>query len=211
MSEDVHNPSGSVSIPFHHSVAVMNLPVDGMQITIAATELQRREIARFLQLPSIEQLEASFNIRPGKAGHVHVHGKLKSSFYQTCVVTFDDFPTTIEAPVDLEFAPQVPAIEASSTKPAKQSRQKSRAETLDNLAAESPDIEWTGSHFADEIDPPDPIIDGQIDLGALTVEFLALSLDPFPRKPGAEFRFQDMDDAKPNPFAALAAFKPKSG
>ncbi len=33
-------------------------------------------------------------------------------------------------------------------------------------------------------DPPDPIIDGKIDLGALAAEFFALGLDPYPRKPG---------------------------
>ena len=38
--------------------------------------------------------------------------------------------------------------------------------------------------LADE-DEPDPIIDGKIDLGALTAEFFALGLDPYPRKPGA--------------------------
>ena len=40
--------------------------------------------------------------------------------------------------------------------------------------------------LADE-DDPDPVIDGKIDLGALTAEFFALGLDPYPRKPGAEF------------------------
>jgi hypothetical protein len=36
-------------------------------------------------------------------------------------------------------------------------------------------------------DPPDPIIHGQIDLGALAAEFLALNLDLYPRKPGVTF------------------------
>ncbi len=36
-------------------------------------------------------------------------------------------------------------------------------------------------------DLPDPITEGKIDLGALTLEFLALGLDPYPRKPGISF------------------------
>ena len=36
-------------------------------------------------------------------------------------------------------------------------------------------------------DAPDPIVDGKIDLGALAAEFLALGLDPYPRKPGVAF------------------------
>ena len=36
-------------------------------------------------------------------------------------------------------------------------------------------------------DPRDPIMNGQIDLGALAAEFLALNLDLYPRKPGVTF------------------------
>ncbi len=59
-------------------------------------------------------------------------------------------------------------------------------------------------------DAPDPIVDGRIDLGAITAEFLALGLDPYPKKPGASFSFEGEDD-KENPFAALAALKRDEG
>lgn len=52
------------------------------------------------------------------------------------------------------------------------------------------------------LDAPDPIIGGEIELGGLVVEFLALALDPYPRKPGAEFQFKD-ETAGEHPFAAL--------
>jgi uncharacterized metal-binding protein YceD (DUF177 family) len=58
---------------------------------------------------------------------------------------------------------------------------------------------------------PDPIIDGEIDLGALAAEFTALSLDPYPKKPGVVFNYQEDDEDKPpSPFAKLAAIKSKS-
>ena len=41
-----------------------------------------------------------------------------------------------------------------------------------------------------DYEPPDEIVNGQIDLGALTAEFLALGLDPYPRKPGVDFSFR---------------------
>ncbi|HEY1452267.1 MAG TPA: DUF177 domain-containing protein, partial [Roseiarcus sp.] len=50
----------------------------------------------------------------------------------------------------------------------------------------------------------DPVIDGKIDLGALTAEHFALGLDPYPRKPGAEFVAPDEQAAPDSPFAALA-------
>jgi uncharacterized metal-binding protein YceD (DUF177 family) len=54
-----------------------------------------------------------------------------------------------------------------------------------------------------EYEPPDEIVNGQIDLGALTAEFLALGLDPYPRKPGVDFDYRDPSDQKDSPFAAL--------
>jgi hypothetical protein len=54
-----------------------------------------------------------------------------------------------------------------------------------------------------EYEPPDEILNGQIDLGALTAEFLALGLDPYPRKPGVDFDYRDPSDEKDSPFAAL--------
>ena len=46
---------------------------------------------------------------------------------------------------------------------------------------------------AEAEEPPDAIVDGKIDLGALAAEFLALGLDPYPRKPGASFESSELD------------------
>jgi uncharacterized metal-binding protein YceD (DUF177 family) len=54
---------------------------------------------------------------------------------------------------------------------------------------------------------PDLIEDGQIDLGQYAVEQLALRLDPFPRKPGAEF-VQPPEPAEISPFAVLKQLRP---
>jgi Large ribosomal RNA subunit accumulation protein YceD len=58
-----------------------------------------------------------------------------------------------------------------------------------------------------EYEPPDEIVNGQIDLGALTAEFLALGLDPYPRKPGVNFSFDDGDAQPDSPFTALGRLK----
>ena len=57
--------------------------------------------------------------------------------------------------------------------------------------------------LADE-DDPDPVVDGKIDLGALAAEFFALGLDPYPRKPGAEFVAPVAQAPPDSPFTALA-------
>ncbi|HUH10085.1 MAG TPA: DUF177 domain-containing protein [Brevundimonas sp.] len=51
-------------------------------------------------------------------------------------------------------------------------------------------------------DTPDLIEEGQLDLGQYAVEQLALRLDPFPRKPGAEF-VQPEEPVEISPFAVL--------
>ncbi|MDA1320957.1 MAG: DUF177 domain-containing protein, partial [Proteobacteria bacterium] len=59
-----------------------------------------------------------------------------------------------------------------------------------------------------EEEDADLIEDGKIDLGQYAVEQLVLSLDPFPRKPGAQF-VQPEEPAEISPFAALKALKPQ--
>jgi uncharacterized metal-binding protein YceD (DUF177 family) len=58
-----------------------------------------------------------------------------------------------------------------------------------------------------EYEPPDEIVNGQIDLGALTAEFLALGLDPYPRKPGVDFEYESKDGKGDSPFSALSKLK----
>lgn len=54
---------------------------------------------------------------------------------------------------------------------------------------------------------PDLIEGGQIDLGQYAVEQLALQLDPFPRKPGAEF-VQPPEPEEISPFSVLRQLRP---
>jgi len=54
-------------------------------------------------------------------------------------------------------------------------------------------------------DAPDMVEDGKIDLGQYAVEQLVLALDPFPRKPGAEFVAPEPTEER-SPFAVLKGF-----
>ena len=87
--------------------------------------------------------------------------------------------------------------------------------TLDPFDAdveEEVDLDFTEAEAARaareqlDLDPPDAIVDGRIDLGALTAEFLALGLDPYPRKPGVVFA-QYAETPADSPFAALERLK----
>jgi len=74
-----------------------------------------------------------------------------------------------------------------------------------------PAEERSGRRTQVETVAPDPIVDGRIDLGALTVEFLALALDPYPRKPDAEFTPPPMVEPAESPFVVLAEIAKKKG
>ena len=56
-------------------------------------------------------------------------------------------------------------------------------------------------------DPPEPLVGGKVDLGAIATEFLILGLDPYPRKPGTVFACPSAGDDISHPFSALAALK----
>ena len=69
------------------------------------------------------------------------------------------------------------------------------------------DVRFLPGAPADSIeeDAPDPLVDGRIDLGAIASEFLTLSLDPYPRKPGVAFEPPSEADAPDSAFARLRA------
>jgi uncharacterized metal-binding protein YceD (DUF177 family) len=70
------------------------------------------------------------------------------------------------------------------------------------VRADAPEVEGE--------DPPEPIEDGQIEIGDVVVQNLALSLNPYPRVPDVEFQTFDDEAERPSgPFAALAQLRKK--
>jgi hypothetical protein len=58
-------------------------------------------------------------------------------------------------------------------------------------------------------DPPEPLVDGKLDLAPVIAEFLTLSVDPYPRRPGAVFSppGEDAAGTESSAFEALANLK----
>ena len=110
-------------------------------------------------------MEARFTLKPYRKAGVRVVGPVRTSITQTCVVTLEPFDSDLALDVDRTFEP-------ASSKPRK-------IRDLNDEGEIEIDLET--------LDPPDLVVDGVLDLGAVICEELALSLDPFPRKPGVEF------------------------
>ena len=172
-------------------------------VKIAATPDELTAVARADGLPSVASLSAEFKVnRQGK--DIRVAGEVRARVTQECVVTLEPFESDVIEPVDVRFAfappPPPPAPregERLSRRRASQAQQEHRSQ---------PVPEHFPSH--EEDDPPDPIVDGKIDLGALAAEFMALGLDPYPRKPGVEFAAVQEDATRDeSPFAGLAPLR----
>lgn len=157
--------------PFSRPVRVDTLPREGRDEAVEANAKEREALAKLNRLVDLADLSATYRLTPGAQGRVRVEGTLRAHATQSCVVTLEPVEETIEAAIDLVFAP-MPEGGDSATTP-------------------------------DDEDEPDPLVDGKIDLGALAAEFLALNLDPYPRKPGAVFEPHVEDAAETSPFAPL--------
>lgn len=170
--------------PFSRPITIADLPSAGRDITVVANAEELASIARELGLVALHALSGAFHLRPTAKG-ARLSGEVTARLRQTCVVSLEDFDSEFKEPVELIFAFQ---------------------DDGDMRRNERLELEISPT----EEDPPDPIINGRIDLGAVSLEFLALGLDPHPRKPGIEFTPAGSEPEKrPSPFAPLATLKVK--
>ena len=84
-------------------------PVDVRQVTakpikVAATEAERKALARRFALVVIDKLQATVKIeREGEA--LAARGRLSAAIVQSCAVSGEDLPVTIDEPLALRFVP----------------------------------------------------------------------------------------------------------
>lgn len=164
--------------PWSKPVMVAEIPEDGARYELAADAETRAAIAQSAGLRDIPVLTATFDVL-SRAGGVSVRGEVKARVGQICVVSLEPIENEVHETVDLLFAPPAEALPETG---ARVRRKKG--------------------------EPPEPLDNGVVDLGAIATEFLLLGLDPYPRKQGVEFAPpQPEGDPVTHPFAALAALK----
>ena len=168
--------------PWSLPVAVDDIPDTGLHIEAEAPAEARAHLVRLANLRDLPHLSAVFDLTCRGDG-VHVTGQVKARIGQTCVVTLEPLENDLDEPIDLLFAPPL------------------HAAAKDDGA----------DHKAGDEEPPEPLIDGKVDLGAIATEFLLLGIDPYPRKVGAEFAAVKTADDSARPFAALEALKKRLG
>jgi Large ribosomal RNA subunit accumulation protein YceD len=170
--------------PWRVPVTVAQIPDTGLHRDIEADRPVREAMADLAGLREILSANASLDVTPKGGGRFHVGGRVRARVGQTCVVTLDPIENDIDEEIDLIFAPpeQIPQM----------------ADLVDETAEGDVEIP----------DPPEPIVNGIIDLGRLATDALFLGVDPYPRRRDAVFEPPvAAADPEDHPFAALKALQ----
>jgi uncharacterized metal-binding protein YceD (DUF177 family) len=170
-----------MSPEFSRLIAVDRIPLEGASEHIAASEQEREAVAARFGVVAVHALSAQIQLESWRRGGIKVSGHFDARVEQTCVVTLEPFEEVLREDITRYFAGQ----------------------NVPGPAAVTHSVESL------EQDEPDVISGASIDLGELVAESLGLALDPYPRKPGAEFNSGAHDDNYPSlsPFAALEPLK----
>ncbi len=160
-------------------LAVDDIPDAGLHREINASAAVCADVAALAHVREVSNLSAAFDLTC-QGARVHVTGRVKARVGQNCVVTLEPVDAAVEEPIEVTFAP----MPAAGATPKSEERRRKAAE-----------------------EPPEPLIDGTVDLGAIATEFLMLGIDPYPRKAGIEFTPPKVENDTPHPFAALEVLK----
>jgi uncharacterized protein len=164
-------------LPLSRPVEVRRLPSDGLVVDVVANAEERSALARDLDIPAVDRLEARLTVTPARGG-ARVRGHVSATVVQTCVVSLEPFEAPVEEDVDIRFSRSLRAAPAAEI----------------DLTAQGDDA-------------PEPLEGDVIDVGAVVAEHLALGLDPYPRKPDARFEdiVEPLEEAPArSPFADLS-------
>ncbi len=141
---------------------------------------ERAKLANDVGLETIPELAAVLTLKPWLDG-VEITGRFDAVVEQICAVSLDPFTHPLSGEIEVRAVP-----------------------------AGSPHAPDEGGGEAeydpDQPDPPDVLASDAVDLAAYVTEYLALEIDPFARKPGAEFDYAPPADES-SPFAALQKLK----
>lgn len=182
----------NIAPEFSRIVKIDEVTEKKTSIDVEATAEECAALAERFELIGIEKLNAALTILVAGNDEVTVRGTMHAEITQRCVVTLEPVSDVIDDQIEVLYSPHV---------------------SEDDLPSSPEDLEGLDEdELMALLDQPEPLVGGQIDVGEVVSQFLAVSMDPYPRKSGAEIpQTVKEDDAeeKPNPFTKLAGLKDK--
>ena len=177
-----------------------------VEMSISASHDELAALAKRFDLQDISSLSAHVRLTPTStptkdsdtSPDILAVVNFKANLTQTCSVSLD--------PVDDEITASISQIFSHS-------RYSGDIDESEDPEDEGEFIEISDMEAANDAmtEPPEPIINGKIDIGEFIAEELAIRINPFPRKKGVEFEWVSKNsiesDAPSGPFAALATLK----
>ena len=147
---------------------------------LVASEAERAALAKRFALVSVDSLSAEL-VLSRKDRTVSAEGRLRAAIVQSCAVSGEDLPVTVDEPLAFRFVPEAEHTPGD--------------EEVELDAEDCDEIGYSGSH---------------VDLGEAVAQSLALAIDPYavgPKAEEARRRAGLLSEGDSGPFAALAALK----
>jgi len=165
---------------FSYPLKIDELGQGEQKYVLKADKEQLQTLSKILQVPAVKSFEAEMKlVFQKKKGLLEVLGKVKAELSLISVISLEPF--------DKEYKTDFKVVYDTNAK-------------YEDIYQDDEDI---------NLDLPDIVIGGQIDLGDIAIEQLALVLEDHPRQEGEIFEAVIEDDSpiKHNPFAVLEKLK----
>jgi len=185
-------------IEFSRPVRIDHIDKGGYKDTISANEDECTRLAKRFDLVAVKSLSANVYIKPkGDGLTYHVKGDLTANIIQQSVVSEQEVSRDITSNIDAYYADKAKV-----------------ASFLDAKNRKDMENDEQEREVLNESDAPEPIHNGEIDLGEMTAQFLGLALDDYPRAENeaegtGDYIEATPEETKPNPFAVLQQLKDK--
>lgn len=89
----------------YRPVALTRIGPGGLEQEVCATSAECAAIAARLRLPAVRSLVCRFHLHREPSG-VAARGRLQATLLQTCVVSLDEFETSVQEDFTLRFVPE---------------------------------------------------------------------------------------------------------
>ena len=166
---------------------------NGKSLKTKANASECLAIANRLSLLSLDSLKLKAFISRKSNETILVNCNFKAVYKQKCVISLKPIKKEIDCTFQRIYSSIIDEIFEHESEPQKEYYENSQ----------------------DFPDPPDPLVNGYIDIGESVAEQLSLELDPFPRIEGLSFKGfssdqgEQISERSANPFAILKQLKKK--